>query len=96
MTNASDFIIENGVLTKYLGKDKDVNIPDGVTVIGTGAFRRKGVTQVTMPDTVTEIGWDAFSSCTSLEDVTCTRNLNTISPIGFDNCKSLSSVILYD
>ena len=96
MSNASDFIIENGVLTKYLGKDKDVNIPDGVTVIGTGAFRRKGVTQVTMPDTVTEIGWDAFSSCTSLENVTFSRNLKTISPNAFDNCQSLSSVILYD
>ena len=96
MSNASDFIIENGVLKKYAGKEKEVTIPDGVTAIGTGVFRRKGVTRVTMPDTVTEIGWDAFSSCTSLENVTFSRNLKTISPNAFDNCQSLTAVILYD
>lgn len=33
MSNASDFIIENGVLEKYIGDDMDVVIPDGVTDI---------------------------------------------------------------
>ena len=31
MSNTSDFIIENGVLQKYVGSDGDVVIPDGVT-----------------------------------------------------------------
>ena len=31
MSNASDFIIENGVLTKYVGPGGDVVIPEGVT-----------------------------------------------------------------
>jgi hypothetical protein len=38
MSNAGDFIIENGVLTKYVGPDGDVVIPDEVVEIGEGAF----------------------------------------------------------
>ena len=38
MSNASDFVIENGVLKKYQGPEGDVIIPDGVTSIGKNAF----------------------------------------------------------
>ena len=38
MSNASDFIIENGVLTKYVGPGGDVVIPSGVSTIGKKAF----------------------------------------------------------
>ena len=38
MSNASDFIIENGVLTKYVGPGGDVVIPEGVTEIRYWAF----------------------------------------------------------
>ena len=43
MSNASDFIIENGVLTKYVGPGGDVVIPAGVTEIKNGSFARGGV-----------------------------------------------------
>ena len=33
MSNANDFVIEQGVLTKYIGPGGDVVIPEGVTVI---------------------------------------------------------------
>lgn len=33
MSNANDFVIEQGVLTKYTGPGGDVVIPEGVTVI---------------------------------------------------------------
>ena len=38
MSNASDFVIENGVLKKYVGSGGDVVIPEEVTAIGNGAF----------------------------------------------------------
>ena len=38
MNNPNDFVIENGVLKKYKGKDPVVTVPDGVTSIGDEAF----------------------------------------------------------
>ena len=38
MSNANDFVIENGVLTKYVGSGGDVVIPEGVNEIGAAAF----------------------------------------------------------
>ena len=67
MSNASDFIIENGVLIKYIGRGGDVVIPDGATTIGGWAFRCcQSPTSVTIPDRVTTIvGW-AFFGCNNL------------------------------
>lgn len=52
-------------ITKYLGEDKDVTIPDTldgkpVAVIGTGAFQGRKVERVVIPEGVTTIGSDAF------------------------------------
>ncbi len=38
MSNLNDFVIENGVLKKYKGKDSEVTIPNGVKKIGEWAF----------------------------------------------------------
>ena len=38
MSNLNDFVIENGVLKKYKGKDSEVTIPNSVTEIGGSAF----------------------------------------------------------
>lgn len=39
MSIMNDFQIENGVLTKYIGSDADIIIPDSVTCIGKQAFK---------------------------------------------------------
>lgn len=36
--DGNDFVIEDGVLVKYNGKESRVVIPEGVRVIGTSAF----------------------------------------------------------
>ena len=51
------FKIENGVLVKYTGKDKDVVIPDGVISIGNKAFSHcQSLQTINMPNGVTNIG----------------------------------------
>ena len=40
MSSASDFVIENGVLKKYVGSDGDVVIPEGVCRIDDEVFKR--------------------------------------------------------
>ena len=50
MGNASDFIIENGVLKKYVGPGGDVVIPEGVTKIEWTAFiGNKSITGAAAP-----------------------------------------------
>jgi hypothetical protein len=56
------FDISEGTLVKYLcaEKYKEVQIPEGVTGIGEGAFSRNNLTSVVIPNSVTEIGIAAF------------------------------------
>lgn len=73
-TNTFDFNLTTGTITKYNGTDTVVVIPskiNGVTVttIGTDAFLGLNITSVTIPDSVTEIGSNAFADCTNLTSV---------------------------
>ena len=70
MKNNPDFIIENGVLSKYTGPGGDVVIPEGVTGIGYEAFQWSGLTSISLPDSVTDVDFGAFSYCTALSNVT--------------------------
>ena len=58
---ADEFVIHDGVLTKYTGVGGAVVIPDGVTRIGREAFYLcTGLTSITIPNSVTDIGSRAF------------------------------------
>ncbi len=90
-----DFIIENGVLTKYNGFGGDVTIPAGVTSIGNSAFWGcEGLTSVTIPAGVTKIGLYAFADCTGLTSVTIPASVTEIGPRTFQNCTGLTSVTI--
>ena len=73
-TNTFFFDLTTGTITGYNGTDTVVVIPskiNGVTVttIGTDAFLGLNITSVTIPDSVTEIGSNAFADCTNLTSV---------------------------
>lgn len=93
MSNNSDFQIEDGVLIRYTGKDKDVVIPDGVTRIGAKAFFScRSLTSITIPDSVTSIDEYAFSGCTNLTNITIPDSVTSIGDRAFEDCTSLTSI----
>ena len=87
---AEDYLIENGVLTAYTGTAEEVNVPENVTEIGTGAFQNnKELKKVTLPEGITKIGNYAFSGCTALENVSLPESLKEIGEYSFRNCSAL-------
>ena len=92
MSNASDFIIENGVLIKYNGKDSVITIPADVTEIGTEAFAgKKKITEITVPGAVSKIGPNAFKGCSTLVKVEI-QNPEAEAYDCFSGCKVLSCI----
>ncbi|MDO4280061.1 MAG: leucine-rich repeat domain-containing protein, partial [Peptococcaceae bacterium] len=69
-----------------------------VTKIGGAAFYGSEVTEVSIPDTVTEIGGEAFMSCGNLSSVTFRDNsaLESIGVNAFSGCQKLTSLNLPD
>ena len=55
------------------GEDLPINIilPQNLTKIGNSCFEGALIKQITIPDTVTEIGGRAFFFCRKLESITC-------------------------
>ena len=74
-----------------------VTIPDGVTTIGSMAFRDCYLlTSIAMPDSVTSIGESAFDGCQSLTDIKIPDGLEIIDSSVFEGCTSLTSITIPD
>ncbi|MDE7140529.1 MAG: Ig-like domain-containing protein, partial [Treponemataceae bacterium] len=91
-----DFEIDSdSVLTKYKGNAATVDIPDGVTSIGIGAFYEcASLASVDIPGSVTSIGGSAFADCNSLKNVTMGEGVQTIDEYAFSDCYYLVSVTI--
>lgn len=60
---------------------------------GDGIFEGcTGLTKVTIPNTVREIGKYAFLDCTGLVEVNFSENLNRIGAMSFENCTGLTNI----
>jgi hypothetical protein len=85
------------IITGYSGSAGAVAIPSStnglpVTGIAGSAFVRHALTSVTIPESVTTIGEDAFGSCTDLTNVAILPGgLTSIGALAFSNCISLAN-----
>ena len=97
------YISEEGNISikEYKGSSENVAIPDNfdgfpVVSIGKSSFLKKDVVSVTIPDSVTLIGWEAFNSCSKLKSVVIGKSVETISGYAFSYCKSLEKIVIPD
>ena len=78
---------------------KTVTSPYGNTYtvknVATGAFRDcRGLTQVSLPGTVTAIGNRAFQGCEGLKEISIPNSVKTIGTRAFYGCVGLNSIII--
>ena len=79
----------------WVGKAVDrVDVSEGVTAIGAGAFTGVQIKSVTIADTVTGMGPRAFKDCARLRRVALPAGLTAIPEQAFVNCWQLKQVDL--
>ena len=95
--SSSNCLIETASKTLILGcKTSVIPSDDSVTSIGDNAFRNcSGLTSITIPDSVTSIGWAAFD-CSGITSVTIGNSVTSIGDSAFYDCNSLTSITIPD
>ena len=72
----------------------NIILPQNLTKIESSGFEGSQIEQITIPDTVTEIGSNAFYYCDRLASITLPLGLQKISDYMFAYCRSLPSITI--
>lgn len=82
-----DFLISGNVLVAYRGVNKNITIPEGVTVIAGEVFAGNAqITNVTLPESLVTIGEGAFEGCRNLMEVNFGSKITKIKDRAFLGC----------
>ena len=92
MSNASDFIIENGKLLRYTGSEECVQIPETVNVIGAEAFHHKHRECFKVPFKGTAEAWNKLTR-NQVKRVEIPASVLIIERYAFCKCHNLVSVV---
>lgn len=91
--NNCNGIIETATNTLIIGCNHTV-IPNTVVSIGDYAFGGCDMTSITIPNSVTKLGYAVFNWCPNLTSITIPSSVTTIDGPQFSSCSSLKQVIV--
>ena len=86
-------------LVGYVGVDKALSLPESYNgksyqIHPNAFYGQSDITSVSIPNNVTEIGYDAFYGCSALTSVTIPNSVWTVGSQAFMDCTALSSIDL--
>lgn len=69
-------------------------LSDALQTLGSNAFAGTAITEIAVPQTITALENNVFSSCKQLQKVTLSPTLRTIGSCTFQNCSALSEIVV--
>lgn len=73
---------------------QSIMLPNGLQIIGDGAFSSTKLSTIIIPESVIEIGLGAFSNCDELTSITIPANVMTLGSHAFVDCDKLATINL--
>lgn len=73
-----------------------VDVPEGIITIADGAFAHSKITELTTPDSLKYIGYNAFWDCQNLTKVSIAKSVTTIGRGPFRMCTDLSDIFVHE
>ena len=87
----SDFVHINGILISYKGNEKHIEIPEGITAVGSGAFMANdNLLSVHLPSTVLYIDQMAFGGCSNIRLINIPPSVEWIDEYAFAGCVNMT------
>ena len=87
-------IIGGGILIKYNGSQRLIEIPYGTTMIADAFEGNITLESVDLPDSVTQIGQYAFKDALNLTSVNIPKLVTAIGSGAFQGCRSLPEIVI--
>ena len=72
----------------------EIDLPSSLTRIGTGAFNSSGLQEIMFPESVGDLGDNAFAGCNNLESVVIPETIRTMGKELFSGCGNLKVVTI--
>lgn len=69
-----------------------IRLPDGTAIIDRASFACCGMTEMTIPVSVTEIAYYSFAGCSNLAEIVIPKSVTTIGEWAFSGCSKLEDV----
>lgn len=87
--------ITDGVVTRCEDNGHAIEVPEGVTEIGPGAFKEcLQLRSITLPSTLQRIGDEAFRGCTGLRSIHLGASVEHVGYSAFRDCVRLTSLLM--